>query len=571
MKTILITILSFAAVFSAYSQTAVTSSSKSASKQISFKKNVPPGIVKLLPDLQITNQTYADQNGNNIIDAEENASVRFTIENQGKGEAQEVSIKITLLNSPILGLDFQKTLSLGVLYPSEKKEITIPVIGGTNLVNSSARFRIEALEKNGFDAYPSEMEIQTRELGKPEVIVADWVFSTEGGGRIKLNSPINLKVLVQNTGTGDARNVNAEFILENTDCVMLDENKFNIGILRVGESKELNFIFTATRKYAFDKIPVIISLSENSGKYAEKKSVSVGLEENLTLNNAVVIKGDETSSAAVTRASLSSDVEKDIPVNPVKYPGRLCLIIGNENYSSKQTNLKTESNVRFAANDAQIFREYARKTLGAKDENIFLLIDATAGEMMQNLDLISKLASRIGPESEIFFYYAGHGLPDETTRTPYLIPVDVSGTNLNAAVKLSDVYKKFGVSGSGRVCVFLDACFSGGGRDAGLLAARGVKIIPREETLTGNLVVFSASGGEQSALPYGEKQHGMFTYFLLKKIKESSGDITYKELRNYVTKNVSIESLRINAKEQDPVVSISPSVENKWETWKINP
>jgi uncharacterized caspase-like protein len=133
------------------------------------------------------------------------------------------------------------------------------------------------------------------------------------------------------------------------------------------------------------------------------------------------------------------------------------------------------------------------------------------------------------------------------------------------------VYKKFGVSGSGRVCVFLDACFSGGGRDAGLLAARGVKIIPREETLTGNLVVFSASGGEQSALPYGEKQHGMFTYFLLKKIKESSGDITYKELRNYVTKNVSIESLRINAKEQDPVVSISPSVENKWETWKINP
>ena len=570
MKKILIAFLCLIVTFSAHSQTGNSTVSKSKTKQITYKRNVNTNVVRLLPDLQIINQEYIDQNGNNIIDADENATIRFKLQNKGEGEARQVTIKITLLNGPVQGLGYPQMQSIGVVYPTETKDISIPLTGKLDLVNSSVKFKIEVVEKNGLDAYPLEMEIQTREFNKPEIVVADAVFSTEDGGKIKLNSPINLKVLVQNIGAGEAKNVNAEFYLENADCIMLDESKYNIGSLKVGESKELNFIFTATRKYAFDKIPVTVALSENYGKYGEKKSVSVGLEDNLVGNNAVVIRGIETAKTAVERASLTSEVDKNIPVNPLKYPGRICLIIGNEDYLSQQRNLNSEANVKFARNDARIFSEYAKKTLGVKDENLFLLIDATAGEMQQNIDLISKLAYRIGPEAEIIFFYAGHGLPDETTKTPYLIPVDVAGSNLNAAIKLSDIYKKLGESGSRKVSVFLDACFSGGGRESGLLAARGVKIKPKEEILSGNVVVFTASSGEQSALPYNEKQHGMFTYFLLKKLQESSGNVTYMELRDYISKNVSIESLRINAKEQDPVMNISPTLENTWKTWKIN-
>jgi hypothetical protein len=315
---------------------------------------------------------------------------------------------------------------------------------------------------------------------------------------------------------------------------------------------------------------VTIALSENYGKYGEKKSVSVGLEDNLVGNNAVVIKGIETENISFERASLTAEVDKNIPVNPLKYPSRICLVIGNEDYSSQQRTLGSEANVKYARNDARIFSEYAKSTLGVKDENLFLLTDATAGEMQQKIELISKLASKMGPESEIIFFYAGHGLPDETTRTPYLIPVDVVGTNLSAAIKLSDVYKKLGESGSQRVTIFLDACFSGGGREAGLLSARGVRIPPRAENVTGNTIVFSASSGEQSALPYNDKQHGMFTYFLLKKLQESGGTVTYSELRDYVSKNVAIESLRTNAKEQDPALNISSEIENSWQSWRVN-
>ena len=109
----------------------------------------------------------------------------------------------------------------------------------------------------------------------------------------------------------------------------------------------------------------------------------------------------------------------------------------------------------------------------------------------------------------------------------------------------------------------------GGGREAGLISARAIKITPKEETLKGNVVVFTATSQQQSALPYKEKQHGMFTYYLTKKIQESKGNLTYKELDDYLSKNVSMESLRVNNKEQDPQVNISNDVKDVWENWKL--
>jgi uncharacterized caspase-like protein len=298
--------------------------------------------------------------------------------------------------------------------------------------------------------------------------------------------------------------------------------------------------------------------------------LSVGLQENLTAKNQVVITGISTQVTDIEIASLTSDVDKNIPVIAKKNPFRYALIIGNEDYSRYQRGIESEANVKFARNDATIFRDYTQKVFGVDEKNVFFLTDATAGEMEQKIDLISKLAAKTAEEAEIIFFYAGHGLPDEVTKEPYLIPVDISGTNISSAVKIADIYKKFGETGAKRITIFLDACFSGGGREAGLLAARSVKVKPKEELISGNMVVFSASTGEQSSLPYIEKQHGIFTYFLLKKLQESKGNITYGKLADYVKNQVSIESLRVNNKEQDPTVQVSIGVMDGWENWTIN-
>ena len=84
------------------------------------------------------------------------------------------------------------------------------------------------------------------------------------------------------------------------------------------------------------------------------------------------------------------------------------------------------------------------------------------------------------------------------------------------------------------------------------------------------MVVFSATKGDQSAMPYRSEKHGLFTYFLLKKIQETSGNLSYGNLADYLSKTVSIESLKINQKEQDPEVNVSAEVKDVWVEWKLS-
>jgi hypothetical protein len=102
----------------------------------------------------------------------------------------------------------------------------------------------------------------------------------------------------------------------------------------------------------------------------------------------------------------------------------------------------------------------------------------------------------------------------------------------------------------------------------GLLAMKGSKQRPRENELPGKLVMFTSSSGEESSGVYREKQHGFLTYFMLKKLKETSGNITYKDLGTYIKENVVKEST-LESKPQTPQVRYSISVENEWEQWMM--
>ena len=91
----------------------------------------------------------------------------------------------------------------------------------------------------------------------------------------------------------------------------------------------------------------------------------------------------------------------------------------------------------------------------------------------------------------------------------------------------------------------------------------------RPEPPKGNMIVFSAAQGNETAYPYDKHRHGMFTYYLLKKLQESKGDVTMSELRDYVVKNVTQQSVVENNKMQTPSVTPAPVVKDTWESWKL--
>src|SRR6185503_6453627 len=98
---------------------------------------------------------------------------------------------------------------------------------------------------------------------------------------------------------------------------------------------------------------------------------------------------------------------------------------------------------------------------------------------------------------------------------------------------------------------------------------RVIRITPKNEMLKGNVVVFTVSSGEESALPHIKKHHGLFTYYLLQKMKETRGELSYKELSLFMEQQVALESIIVNSKAQHPKTNVSADVVDVWEEWTL--
>ena len=84
------------------------------------------------------------------------------------------------------------------------------------------------------------------------------------------------------------------------------------------------------------------------------------------------------------------------------------------------------------------------------------------------------------------------------------------------------------------------------------------------------MVVMTASSGEETAWPFIEKKHGLFTYYLLKKLQETKGNCTMSELNSFVSKKVTEQSLYVNnGKLQTPSIQKGSDREEDWENLKL--
>ena len=253
-------------------------------------------------------------------------------------------------------------------------------------------------------------------------------------------------------------------------------------------------------------------------------------------------------------------IDTEITVNNVTDEKTFVLIFCNENY-------KYEQPVPYALNDGNIFRQYCEKTLGIAAENIKYQPDASLNDMRIQLSLLEKKVNAFDGEARAIVYYSGHGMPSDDDKTAYLLPIDGNSAIPMSGLSIADLYKQLGEMKSRQTMVFLDACFSGARRDGQMLASsRGVAIKVKDTPVTGNMVVFSAAQGNETAYPYKEKHHGLFTYFVLKQLHQYGGHITLGELSDYVTKQVSRTSIVKNEKSQTPSIIASNSVKD-WRNW----
>lgn len=261
-----------------------------------------------------------------------------------------------------------------------------------------------------------------------------------------------------------------------------------------------------------------------------------------------------------------SDVDENIPYNSTKNYDTYVVIIANENYD--ESNI---SKVQFANNDGKSFHDYCTNTLGIPLKNIKYIEDATFNQIRYSINWISNIVKVQEKHPNIIFYYSGHGVPDETSRNAFLLPSDGLANDSQSGYSLDLLYKQLGELHTNKTIVFLDACFSGTTREGKMISmdSKGVAIKSRPVQPKGNMVVLSAAQGDETAYPYKKMKHGMFTYFLLKKLQETKGDASLGDLESYINKQVRQNSVVENGKIQTPTVSVSDKMSLIWKSLKL--
>lgn len=361
--------------------------------------------------------------------------------------------------------------------------------------------------------------------------------------------------------------------------------KNGIGIAR-SASKADEWTSKALKRQQFSDLPDIV-LAYMEGQNNNQKSEAAGMlvesvptqKENVekrevaqsgggsyeqTLQKEPVNNIDEKNKENQLAAKQISDVDIDIPSINMTSDKTFALVIANENYQDV-------SKVENAINDGEILAKYFENTLGIPQKHIHFIKDATFNNVKRELNFLSKIADAYKGDASFIVYYAGHGIPDEHTQNAYLMPVDGFSSDISTCISLDEVYSNLNTLNAKKIIVLLDACFSGATRNDNMLfSARGVRIKPKATKPQGNCIVLSSTQGDETAYSYPDQNHGLFTYFLLKKLKESRGDVNLGELINYLQDNVLRHSLIINGKTQTPTVQTSENLTDNWKEWTLH-
>ena len=278
--------------------------------------------------------------------------------------------------------------------------------------------------------------------------------------------------------------------------------------------------------------------------YVPEGGVSVIIEaiDVAGLSSSMSVRLDRNASTST--ASISFDRLNPLGRKVAQNGNALALIIGVDSYS------KTPARAIYADSDAKVFTDYATQKLGIPGNRIKTLVNNSADESGMLLAVKDWLSRSVKQgDTDVYIFFAGHGLASDDGEQMYLLPYDGSPRLLEkTAILRQELFSDISATNPRSVTVFLDTCYSGTTRGTDMLiASRPIGIRALEQSIPDNFTVMTAAAGDQTAKPLEEAKHGMFSYFLMKGMEgeadaNNDNQITAGELHAYVEQNVVQQS-----------------------------
>lgn len=470
--------------------------------------------------------------GNNL-DYQKRIQLSDDLESLDRVEGVLTIIPETLFQDDTLSISFE--VIEGNKWPSNKEIINLWSVASAD-ENKSVSF----IPKSDFDGVRYTVDFSYKNIGSVPLRYPRMNFSLEQGARVSISPWINL-----------SRDALHEFDFD--PSVYPKNGNAVAAVIYPGEIIYGDFQFTLEPGFEGNSIELFSSfISEDSWRDEKTFEISV----NSTSSDQIVSVQRLSSSQSGFIAL--DDVDNVKPSNAPN-DNHFAVIIGNENYTSK--NVK---NVAFAERDAQVFKLYCTNLLGVPEDNVELLTNGSFVQMTEAINSVSRRAKQ-RDKPVVYFYYAGHGWPTPNTQEPLLVPADIGPNQLRSAIKINEIMASFRQDEDLELLAFVDACYAS---DKFSEDTRTFVIEIEEPLVKGKQVLFSAVSAKQEANKHEESGHGVFTYYLLKSLKDNP-KITIQELNQELRREVVDYVVKKGQKEQTPSVYIAPEIKSESGKWRI--
>lgn len=358
----------------------------------------------------------------------------------------------------------------------------------------------------------------------------------------------------------------------------------------INTNAQLAYIRARSVRDFFDKQVDKLKGTNNKYEYITKSYAEMGSHYRRS-SIEIIVHGayDDAVEEMISRLTQDNYVDINIPVvEPNSNINSFALVIANEDYMAPLPS------VPYAGNDGEIFQQYCVKTLGLPERHVKLIRNASYAEIVEGIAWLKDISVANKGEANLIIYYAGHGINDPYYK-PYIIPngVELSKKNIKMRTGMADFgdddveflyelsgketrslleqslaidtlvyfFNKMNVKS---ITYIFDANFNGRQRSGRPMAM----IVPDEEKpkryrVRDASVILSSSEFNKTSYAFDDQHHGFFTYFLLKELKRTKGQITYEELMNNISRAMTYES-SLQGKLQDCMVYPGNKAKETW-------
>ena len=299
---------------------------------------------------------------------------------------------------------------------------------------------------------------------------------------------------------------------------------------------------TKVRGMAIDQNGVVkVTVNKQIAELSEAGEFSIDMYLQVGDNKIVVEAVDGNLNSSIETFNITRKLEDVITSG--RYIG---LVIGINSYEGYWPELEN------AVNDAEEVAEVLKENY--RFDTVYTIFDkeATRRNIIQKFEMLTR---NVNKDDNVLIFYAGHGQFNKALNKGYWVPVDAAENSVADYISNNDVKTFIGGIPSKHTLLITDACFSGD-----IFRGSKTESIPFDpnnmeryykEVYRKLSRLALTSGGIEEVMDDGKDNHSIFTYYLIKALKENK--------LKYMDANQLFNEFRIavtNNSEQTPMLQV---------------